>query len=137
METDPVRAAIGAVIGVVVAGIVVAITETIGHALFPPPPGIDVSNPADLERLWDVVQPGAKAMVALAWFLGPLAGACTAIAIGRRVTSALIVGAILAAMALWTSQMFPHPAWMVVAAVVLPLLAVLAAKRLMAGRLAA
>ena len=37
----------------------------------------------------------------------------------------------------FSNQMFPHPLWMMIAAVVLPLVAVLVAKKLVAGQIAA
>ena len=135
MGNQGIRAGLGALLGVVVAVFVVALVEIAGHAMFPPPPGIDPTNPADLERLWEQVHPAAKAMVVLAWFLGSLTGSCAAILVSRRVVSAWVVGAIIAAFSLYASQMFPHPAWMVIAAIVLPLVAVLVAKRLMASRI--
>ena len=136
MGNTRIKAGLASLAGVVVAVFVVAIVEMAGHAIFPPPAGLDPTNPADLERLWEVVQPAAKAMVVLAWFLGSLTGSCTAIAISRRVVPAWVVGAIIAAFSLYASQMFPHPAWMVISAIVLPLVAVLVAKRLMASKLA-
>jgi hypothetical protein len=42
----------------------------------------------------------------------------------------------LVALSLFTTQMFPHPLWMMVAAVALPLAGVLVAKRLASSRLA-
>lgn len=137
MTDNPVvRGLLAVVAGVVIGGLVVGITESLGHALFPPPPGFDPNNPADLARLWDVIPLPSKLMVVAAWFLGALAGACAAIIIARRVLPAWTVGLVIGALGLWTTQLFPHPPWMVVAAVVLPLIAVLVARRLMAGRLA-
>ena len=49
---------------------------------------------------------------------------------------AWLVAVAIGAMGLWTTQMFPHPDWMLASAVVLPLVAVLVAKRLMVRRLA-
>lgn len=137
MEGSTIRAGLASLTGLAVAIAVVAIVEMIGHAAFPPPPGVDVSDPAALEGILDSVHPGAKAMVVVAWFLGSLAGSCVAIRMSGRTVSAWLVGALVAALGLWTSQLFPHPAWMVASAVVLPLVAVLAAKRLMSGKLAA
>lgn len=94
-----------------------------------------MSNAADQARLLDVLPIGAMIAVVVGWFLGSLVGASTAIAITRRVLPAWTVGLIIAALGLWTTQMFPHPTWMVVSALVLPLVAVLVAKALMADRL--
>ena len=137
MGKDRARAAWAILAGVLVAGLTVAIVESAGHAMFPPPAGLDPSKPDDLARLYDVLEPGAMAMVVVAWFLGSFAGGCTAIALSKRALPAWIVGGVIAALALWTSQIFPHPAWMVGSALVLPFLAALIATKVMARKLAA
>lgn len=131
-----VRGLLAIVAGVVLSGLVIGGIEMAAHAAFPLPPDTDMNNPDHLGRLWDWIPTETKALVLVAWFLGPLAGACTAIAIARRVLPAWIVGVAVAGLGLWTTQMFPHPDWMLASAVVLPLVAVLIAKRLMLRRLA-
>ncbi len=136
MNNPIVRNILAVIAGIVLAVLIIGITESAGHAMFPPPEGFDVNDPAAREHLWEVIPEESKAMVAIAWFLGSLVGACAAIAISRHVLPAWIVGLVIAAMGLWTGQLFPHPLWMVVAAAVLPLVAVLVAKLLMVRRLA-
>lgn len=135
MDNPAVRGLAAVLAGLVVAMIVIAGVEGIGHAIFPPPPELDITHAEDQARLMEAMPLEAKAMVILAWFLGSLAGACAAIAIARRVLPAWIVAVAIAALGLWTTQMFPHPDWMLASAVVLPLVAVLVAKRLMLKRL--
>lgn len=122
--------------GLVVAIITVLVTESIGHMIYPPPPGLDISKPEDQAILMDSIPTGAKVAVVVAWFLGSLTGAATAIAIGRKVLAGWIVALLIGAMGVWTTQMFPHPLWMVVGALFVPLIAVLVVKRLMADRIA-
>ena len=136
MDNPAVRSLIAVVAGLVVAMVAIAGMEAVGHAIFPPPPGLDLAHPEDQARMMEVLPLEAKLAVVAAWFLGSLAGACGAIAIARRVVPAWIVAVAIAGMGLWTTQLFPHPDWMLASAVVLPLVAVLAAKRLMSGRLA-
>lgn len=135
MANAVVRNVVAVIGGILVATLVVFVVEGAGHAVFPPPEGLDLSNPADQARLMELVRIEAKIAVVVAWFLGSLAGACTAIAISRRVLMAWIVGLVIALLSVWTTQMFPHPDWMLAAGAVLPLVAVLVAKRLMAGRI--
>jgi len=136
MDNPAVRSLLAVVAGLVVAMLVIAGVEAVGHALFPPPPHLDLARTADQERLMEALPIQAKLAVVAAWFLGSLAGAATAIAIARRVLPAWIVAVVIAGLGLWTTQMFPHPDWMLASAVVLPLVAVLVAKRLMLRRLA-
>jgi hypothetical protein len=117
---------VGAVLaGVVVAGVVVAVVEGAGHFAFPPPPGLDLTDPADQARLMKVVPVGAKLAVVTAWFLGALAGCWTALRIGRGAVAVWIVGGIMTILSLITTQTFPHPVWMVLAALAVGPLAAL------------
>lgn len=137
MDHPVVRSLIAVVAGLVVAVLVIRGVEAVAHALFPPPPGFDLSRAEDQARMMEAVPTEAKVAVILAWFLGPLAGACAAIALARRVLPAWIVAVLIACLGLWTTQLFPHPDWMMASAVVLPLVAVLVAKRLMIAKLSA
>lgn len=136
MANPAVRSLLAVVAGLVVAMIVIAGVEAVGHAVFPPPTGLDPTRAADQAQFMELLPLEAKLAVVLAWFLGSLAGTSVAIAIARRVLPAWIVAVAIAALGLWTTQMFPHPDWMLASAVVLPLAAVLVAKWLMIGRLA-
>ena len=137
MDNPAMRSLAAVVAGIVIALVVIAGVEAVGHAIFPPSSELDLARAEDQARMMEAIPPAAKAVVVLAWFLGSLAGACAAIAIARRVVPAWIVAVTIAGLGLWTTQMFPHPDWMLASAVVLPLVAVLVAKRLMAGRLPA
>lgn len=136
MANPAFRSLLAVVAGIVVAMLVIAGVEALGHALFPPPPGLDLARAADEGSLMEALPLEAKLAVVVAWLIGSLAGAVTAIAIARRVVPAWMVAVVIAGLGLWTTQLFPHPDWMLASAVVLPLVAVLIAKRVMIGRLA-
>lgn len=136
MDNSALRTALASVAGIIVAAIVVFAVEGLGHALFPPPAGLDLADPQDQARLIAAMPGQAKVMVVVAWFLGSLAGAAAAMAIAHKALAGWIVAAVMVALSVWTTQMFPHPAWMVVSAVVLPLAAAWLARRLLAARLA-
>ena len=135
MNNPVVRSAAAVFGGLLVAVLTVAVVEMAGHMMFPPPPGLDASDPVEQARLIESIPKAALAFVVGAWFLGSLAGTCVAILIGGRILPAWTVALTIAALGLWTTQMFPHPPGMVAAALVLPLIAVLVAKHLMAARL--
>ena len=137
MDNPAVRNLAAVVAGLVVAMLVIGGVEAMGHAIFPPPPGLDLARAEDKARIMEAIPIEAKIAVVVAWFLGSLAGASTAIAIAQRVLPAWIVAVAIAGLGLWTTQLFPHPDWMLASAVVLPLVAVLVAKRLMIARLTA
>ena len=135
MKNPVVSRIVGVIAGLVVAMLVVMAAEGAGHAMFPPPEGLDITRPEDQAQLMELIPLGAKIAVVVAWFLGALAGAATAIAIARHILPGWIVGLVMVALSLVTTQMFPHPMWMIAAAVILPIAGVLAAKRLVTSRL--
>lgn len=135
MHNPAIRGLAALVAGLIVAMLVIAGVEGVGHSIFPPPAGLDPMRAEDQARMIELMPMEAKLMVVLAWFLGSLAGACAAIAVSRRVLPAWVLAVAIAGLGLWTTQMFPHPDWMLASAVVLPLVAVLVAKRLMVRRL--
>ena len=128
------RIVLGVVAGVVVAFLCVFAVEFIAHGLYPPPAGLDASNPADQARLMDSMPAAAKAMVLLAWFVGALAGAWTANRIAGRSLAGWIVALLVIAAGIATMVMIPHPAWMWAGGILLPLIAGWIADRLSARR---
>ncbi|UIP05614.1 hypothetical protein LY632_07760 [Erythrobacter sp. SDW2] len=135
MQVPIVRAVLATLAGLVAAIATVGIVEMTGHTIFPPPGGLDVTNPADQARLMDVIPLGAKIAVVAAWFLGALAGCAVAAWLSRSIKPGWIVAGFLVLGGMYTTQMFPHPVWMVVCAVALPIVAKLLADRLLAARL--
>jgi hypothetical protein len=126
------RIAMGVVAGIVVAFLCVFAVEWVAHGLYPPPAGLDSSNPADQARLIDAMPAAAKAMVLLVWFVGALAGAWTANRIAGRSLAGWIVALLVIAAGIATMVMIPHPAWMWAGGILLPLLAGWIADRLSA-----
>jgi hypothetical protein len=117
------RMLLAAIAGVLAGGLTVALVETAGHMIFPPPPGADVSNPESLAALMSQIPLGAKLFVVLAWTAGALAAGCTASRISKAspVVPALIAGTVLLAGGAYTLFTIPHPAWMMAAGLLLPL----------------
>jgi len=119
----------------VVAGCVVAIAcifgiEAIGHMVFPPPAGTDLTDPAQLARLMEIMPTAALAFVLAAWFLGTLTGAWVADRVAKRALAGWIVALLVIAGGVYTMMTIPHPAWMWAAGIGLPLVAAWLAQRL-------
>lgn len=124
------RLVLGILAGLLVGVLVIFAVESVGHMLFPPPDGTNLTDPQAMRQVMMVIPWQAKAMVLIAWFLGILAGASTACLIaGRRALAGRITAALLFAFAVWTMISIPHPAWFVVAAVIATLVAALLADR--------
>jgi len=121
------RKLLAVVAGVIAGALVVAVLEALGHQVYPPPAGIDMTN-ADTARQMMIDAPaGALLFVLGAWALGALAAGWTVarLAHEQRMPLALIAGAILLAGAVTTLVMLPHPLWFTIAGplVMLPMTA--------------
>lgn len=123
------RTILGAVVGLVVAFFTIMLIELASHHVYPPPPGIDPGNTADMARLIGILPFGALLMVVLAWVIGAFDGGFVAawIARGNRPRIAAIVPAlmVMAGVVGMIVAMPAHPAWMSVAGLLLPIPAAL------------
>ena len=117
------RMLMGIIAGIVVAFLCIFAVEYIGHSLYPPPAGLDLSNPADQARLMAAMPATAKAFVLIAWFVGALAGAWTANRITGRSLAGWVVALLVIAGGVATMLMIPHPVSMWAGGILLPLLA--------------
>lgn len=108
-------------LGVIAGGIVVGIVEIPGYFIHPPSPGLDMNDMEALKAHAAKAPFLAHLGLALAWGLGPLAGALVACLIVRRrywVHGAIIGGIfILADVA---NYWIPTPLWLMVLGVLLP-----------------
>lgn len=128
-----IRSILGLFVGLLCGVVVVAIAEGLGHLIFPPPPGIDVTKPDQLATIMDQIPLGAKIAVIVAWALGIFAGGAVAILVARRQSwPAWGVAAVLFGFSVYTMMIIPHPIWMMVSAVGVTLAGAFAAVRLFA-----
>ena len=123
------RMVLGILAGLVVAFACVAGVEMIGHSIYPPPAGLDLTNPRDVDRLMSLMPPAALAFVLAAWFVGALAGAVVANLVARRALAGWIIALLVIAAGVATMVMIPHPGWMWAAGIALPLIAGFVASR--------
>lgn len=132
------RTILGMLVGAVVAVAVILLVELIGHAAYPPPLGLDITDPANEAAFAAFVAQmpfGAKATVLVAWVLGTFTGALVAAKIARHQTAAaLLVALVVISAVLAMILKFPHPTWLAVAGLVLPIPAALLAVRLVYRR---
>jgi hypothetical protein len=131
------RMAMGIVAGIVVAFLCVFAIELVCHSLYPPPAGLDMSDPADQARLMEAMPNAAKAIVLVGWFVGALAGAWTANRIAGRSLAGWVVALLVVVAGVATMIMIPHPAWMWAGGIALPLAAAWIAERMGTRRQAA
>ena len=131
-----IRALLGVLAGLAAMFVVITAIEYVAHQMFPPPPGLDPRNPADLATVLASQPVAGLAMVVLAWVCGAFAGGWLAARISSvwpraaAITIALVVMSGVVGMIV---QLPAHPTWMSVLGLLLPipaaLLAALLARR--------
>jgi hypothetical protein len=109
------------VAGIFVAVVIVFMFEAAGHSFWPPPPGVDVSNPEALKTLMPSIPLGAKVAVIVAWVAGAFGGGLVAARIAKNARFAWIVGGVQLAFGIATMLSIPHPLAMWIAGVLLPM----------------
>ena len=129
------RTILGMLAGVVVAVLVIAGVEMVGHLFYPPPAGLDITDPANEAAFAQFVAQMpflGKAMVLLAWVLGTFVGALVGARIARHQTAAaLLVALVVMSGVVGMTMKVPHPLWLTVCGLLLPIpLALLAARLL-------
>lgn len=132
------RTILGMVVGVVVMFMTIMGIEALGHLAYPPPPGLDPTNPEDAAAFARfIVQMPAlgQAMLALAWVAGAFAGGLAAAKVAHHQNAAAIfVALVVMSGVVGMILKVPHPAWLAVAGLVLPLPAALLGARLVHRR---
>lgn len=110
---NPILRRLLAVVAGVLAGIVaIAMAEFVGHLIFPPPEGMDISDPASIAAAMEQISIGALVAVLVAWGIGSMVGGFVAARIdGKTGPGALMVGAVLLLAAIINMLMIPHPVW--------------------------
>lgn len=125
------RTLLGIIVGLVTAMLLIFALEAAGMLVFPPPPGSQLNNEADLARLVAQSSTGKKAWVVFGWALASFVGGWVAARIGRRHPrfAALGVAALIMVGTVMNAMVIPHPMWMNVLGVLLPVpLALLGAR---------
>lgn len=125
------RTLLGILLGAIVMWLTIFGLEFLGHALFPPPAGLDPQNPEHLARIIAEAPLGAMAMLVLAWTAGAFTGAWTAARIARHPrTAALLIALVVMSGVIGMILMVPeHPKWISALGLLLPIpVALIAAK---------
>lgn len=117
------RAILGVVVGLAVAMAIIFLIEGLATAISPPPPGLDLNNEADLARMVEMTGTTTRIVVVAGWLLASFIGAWVAAKISRahRVAAAIAVGVGIVLGVVLNVTMLPHPLWMTVPGVLLPI----------------
>ncbi len=106
--------------GIVLGFFIVFAWEAIGYRLFPPPPGINLDQLTP-EQMMQALPFGAKLWVVAGWGVATLAGSLLAARISGVATSGWIVGVFFLISTVANLFSLPHPAWMWIAGIALPM----------------
>jgi len=115
----PIARSFAAVMGgMVVAVTIVSLCDLAAGALHPLPPGLDITDMAQVKAHAEAAPTAALLVVLFGWLLGPFAGGLVAsrVAARSRKQYAWIIAGVLLAATLSNLLAIPHPAWMVIGA---------------------
>jgi hypothetical protein len=130
------RSIVAVIAGAVVAVATIAGAEGIGRTLYPPPGGVDLSNPEQLRSYMRIVPTGLLLFVLFGWlaatFIGGIVASLVARERVRRVATTVAVVVLIATAANFLA--IPHPAWFMVVSVLGIILAGFAAGQVMSAR---
>lgn len=126
------RTILSVLAGLVVAWLVMSLCEFGSLALHRPPPGLDLRNPEALALHIASAPLSAMLLVLAGWVLGAFLGGWVAARIARhRRAAPLVIGALVVLGVIANNMLIPHPLWMTIAGVALPIPAAWFAARLM------
>lgn len=133
------RTILGMLAGVMTMMAAIYLMESLGHALYPPPDGLDPRNPAHVARIAAAAPAGAMAMLVLGWLVGAFTGGWVAARIARHARAAAIFVAlvVMAGVAGMMVIVPAHPHWVAALGLLLPIPVALVAAMLAAPRTAA
>jgi hypothetical protein len=122
------KSAVGFVAGFVTSIAVIVVVEMGGHMVFP-----HVSQIHDAHDMIANLPLGALIAIVFGWALGPFAGGYVASTISRDVRPALAVGFCMTMAGVLTMLHLPHPAWMWIFGILIPIPAAWFGSRLVPG----
>jgi hypothetical protein len=128
------RSILAVLAGLAIAWITVSLFEFASMHTFPPPPGVDVRDPQQLAALVSQMPAGALALVLAGWVVGAFDGGLVAALVAKRRVPAIVVGVLVMLGVFLMVAMVPHPMWMSIAGVLLPVPAALFGAWLVRGR---
>ena len=107
------RKIIAVVLGVVVAVVLIIAIEALGHAVYPVPEGLDISNTEAMQAYVTGLPIGALLFVMGAWLVATLGGGLLACFIAREtpLVYAAIVGGLVLLGTIINLMSIPHPTW--------------------------
>ncbi len=127
-----VRRLLAVLAGIVAAFVVIMLMEQLSTMVYPPPPGIDFKDPAQLKAFMATMPTTALLLVLLGYALGGLAGGAVAAKLSPDlpIRSAGTIAVVLVIGSLMNLRAIPSPLWFEAANLVVVALTPFAGERL-------
>lgn len=109
-----IRNAAAFVVGIVIAFLTVWLIDMLGHMVFPPPAGLDFSDPSAVKPYLATLPIGAFLFILASAVVAAFAGTLAACHIGTTspLNCAIVVGGIVFAATVANFIAIPHPLWL-------------------------
>jgi MFS family permease len=116
------RSILGFLAGLATSWLTISVSQLLSARSYPPPPGADLRDPEALAAFIAAAPIPAMVLVVAGYALAALLGGWVAAMISRRHRAivAVLVGALVLVGVILNYMLIPHPVWMVVAGVLLP-----------------
>lgn len=105
------------VLGAIAGYLIVMSIEMLNLVLFKPPANMNFSDSAALRSWIESLPQTAFILILVAWLVGALVGVWIATRVGRSPIPGIVVGLLLLGATISNFFRFPHPVWVMVAAV--------------------
>jgi len=115
-----IRNAAAIIAGIVIAFLAVMLIDALNHMVYPPPTGLDFSDPAAIEPYLATLPIGAYLFILASSVVAAFIGTLVACHIGtiRPLNCAVIVGGIVFAATVANFIAIPHPLWLSIATLI-------------------
>lgn len=124
------RKIIGVLLGLVVALVLVQLSEMLVHRFYPPPSGVDMHDFSEIKKYVAALPVTALLLVLSGHLMGTLAGTFAAARVGRSAVPGYVLGAFMLAAGVANAFVFPQPLWFSAATFVICIVMTLAGTRI-------
>jgi hypothetical protein len=113
-----IRNAAAIIGGIVIAFLTVMLVDMLNHTIYPPPPGLDFSDPDAIRPYLDTLPTGAFLLIMASSVVAAFVGTLVASYAGtiRPRNCAIIVGGMVFAATVANFILIQHPTWLAIAA---------------------
>jgi hypothetical protein len=130
-----IRNAAAVIGGIAIAFLTVMLIDMLNHTIYPPPPGLDLSNPEAARPYLNTLPIGAFLLIMASSVVAAFVGTLVACFVGTMQprNCAIIVGGMVFAATVANFIAIPHPSWLAIATLAGVVVSAWAAMRIASG----